>query len=390
MESGTLTRLSSLVKEPLFEELELKLKNPNLFYILRLEDFEIRHSNFLAWLLNPQGNHQLGDLFLKHVLKDLFSNRAFKWINEFEVDQLDLGDVDVKREWQNIDILIVSKRFVICIENKFGSSEHSGQLHRYKVKLEENFPKHNHVFVYLTPYGATPLSKEDQELYMIYTYSDISERLQTIIDVYNEHIPSRVMLYLKDYITVIKRRIMKEDELNILARKIYESHKEALDFIFDNKPDRLAEVDVIFREFVKKEGWILGTKSKGLTRFLSPRLNEIIPRSGIYGWKNKESFLFEFDYWPKNINFKTVISPGNDNHREMLSKLLSSIEGSIKPRGSQWLTHFNLKWSYDVTNLKYSNEDIAKKLTSIWPDIKDLVVKMEQTLLGVQDQLKQT
>ena len=37
----------------------------NLFDILKITRTEIRHSNLLAWLLNPNENHNLGDCVLK-------------------------------------------------------------------------------------------------------------------------------------------------------------------------------------------------------------------------------------------------------------------------------------------------------------------------------------
>ena len=36
----------------------------NIFKVLKLDNHEIRHSNFLAWLLNPKENHNLqGNFF---------------------------------------------------------------------------------------------------------------------------------------------------------------------------------------------------------------------------------------------------------------------------------------------------------------------------------------
>jgi hypothetical protein len=35
---------------------------------------------------------------------------------------------------------------------------------------------------------------------------------------------------------------MKNDELNELAIKIYKAHRDALDFIFDNRPDPATEL----------------------------------------------------------------------------------------------------------------------------------------------------
>ena len=44
------TRYSQLVKDINFDKLDLELKNPNIFHILKISNTEIRHSNFLSWL----------------------------------------------------------------------------------------------------------------------------------------------------------------------------------------------------------------------------------------------------------------------------------------------------------------------------------------------------
>ena len=48
-----------LVDNTELEELSAKLSIFNIFGVLRVEDTEIRHSNVLAWLLDPQGSHGL-------------------------------------------------------------------------------------------------------------------------------------------------------------------------------------------------------------------------------------------------------------------------------------------------------------------------------------------
>ena len=37
----------------------------NLFDVLKISRTEIRHSNMLGWLLNPNENHGMGDAFLR-------------------------------------------------------------------------------------------------------------------------------------------------------------------------------------------------------------------------------------------------------------------------------------------------------------------------------------
>ena len=66
-----------LIKDINFDKLDLELKNPNIFQILKISNTEIRHSNFLSWLLDPLQSHKLGDIFLKRFLREVFSSEIF-------------------------------------------------------------------------------------------------------------------------------------------------------------------------------------------------------------------------------------------------------------------------------------------------------------------------
>ena len=52
-----------LVDNPELERLSTKLSEFNIFHILRSDRAELKHSNVLAWLLNPKENHGLEDKF---------------------------------------------------------------------------------------------------------------------------------------------------------------------------------------------------------------------------------------------------------------------------------------------------------------------------------------
>src|SRR5690554_5777028 len=95
----------------------------NIFETLKITNTEIRHSNVLGWLLDPRENHNLKGRFLKNFIED---------INELAEQGLDLEVIDydsfeVRREWKNIDILVVSKKckFLLVVENKIWSDESS-------------------------------------------------------------------------------------------------------------------------------------------------------------------------------------------------------------------------------------------------------------------------
>ena len=118
--------------------LEEQIGRFNIFDALGIARVEIRHSNFLAWLLTPSESHGQGDLFLKAFLMDVLRKARQKGaeppISAVELDGADLRGVEVRREWRNIDLLIRcdKPRFVIAIENKIDSGEHGNQLERYK------------------------------------------------------------------------------------------------------------------------------------------------------------------------------------------------------------------------------------------------------------------
>lgn len=63
-----------LLKDPAYQELSAYYQTSTVFNILGLERNENRHSNFIAWLLNPKESHQLGEKPLRQFLSLLASH----------------------------------------------------------------------------------------------------------------------------------------------------------------------------------------------------------------------------------------------------------------------------------------------------------------------------
>ena len=127
----------------------------NIFKALGVDTQEIRHSSFLAWLLDPTQTHGLRDTFLKgFLMKTTSKARALGigTISPVDIDAWDLSDTEVRRERQNIDIILVNQpRNLVCvIENKIDSGEHGDQLRRYRAIVESMYPGWIHHFVFLT------------------------------------------------------------------------------------------------------------------------------------------------------------------------------------------------------------------------------------------------
>uniref|UniRef100_UPI0005608937 PD-(D/E)XK nuclease family protein n=1 Tax=Rhizobium fredii TaxID=380 RepID=UPI0005608937 len=91
------------------------------FEALGMVGAEIRHSNYLAYILNPHRPHGFGAGLLRPFLIQALAIRPSLYsITPLDVHLLDLGSAEIRREWQNIDLLIVvpQERVVVAIELK--------------------------------------------------------------------------------------------------------------------------------------------------------------------------------------------------------------------------------------------------------------------------------
>lgn len=117
----------------------------NVFKIVKVVHDEVRHSAFLAELLNPKGTHGQGDVFLRLFVEKL-GIKDFQCENAVANVEQHIGTV-TDTNGGRIDILIDDKRGNhIIIENKIYANDQDNQLIRYY-----NYSKQN--LFYLTLHG---------------------------------------------------------------------------------------------------------------------------------------------------------------------------------------------------------------------------------------------
>ena len=384
------SQYDKLLKDEDFDKLDLGMKNPNIFQILRITKNEIRHSNFLSWLLDPNQSHKLGDIFLKRFLREVFSSERFNDVEQVDVEGMDLSKVEVLREWKNIDVLIKLNDVVICVENKVLSKEHSNQLKRYREIIQNDFPNEKKIFVYLTPEGDE--SENETDSYEPISYEFVVDTLERIISVYGESLNQQVKNYIKDYITIIKRELMETDELTELSKKIYSNHKELFDFIYEHKPDVLDDVKSIFEEQIKNRGWILGSQGKVYLRFTTHKISELTYiNENSNGWRKKESFLFEFvlNHKKNRMNTKTVISPSDSNYdTQRLSEIFMEIEVFKPPTGKKWLVNYQKLVKFPFSKVDdLSDEEIEFEFNKILDGFSPIIKLVEDKFMEHKDEI---
>ena len=122
MEKTLEQQLDKLMLSEDLEELNNLTGHFNIFNALKLQNNEIRHSNFLAWIMTPYESHKLGDYFLKEFLKSAIKEYSLNTdisLSLKDIAFLKFDDAEIRREYKNIDLLIVSQqnKFVCIVEN---------------------------------------------------------------------------------------------------------------------------------------------------------------------------------------------------------------------------------------------------------------------------------
>lgn len=268
-------QLEKLLLSEDFEELNLKTNHFNIFNALKLQNAEIRHSNFLGWLMAPNETHELGDYFLKEFLKSAIKDFSLDEKTELCLSDIALRSFDnaeIRREYKNIDILVVDNdnKFVCVVENKTWTDEHDNQLVRYAKEVCEEFPNYKKLFIFLTPpkekidYGnlikRDEFDKDTKKVIATYYYVPMNyEQVFNVIDktlrFNDKRLNADVKTFIEHYKKMIKRDIMKiKDKDTVeLCRRIYKNHKNAIDMIVESTKDLQKEIDEILIKLINED-----------------------------------------------------------------------------------------------------------------------------------------
>ena len=217
----------------------------NIFDVLKLSRQEDFHSKMLAWLLDSNENHGLGTDFFTAMMSQLVQCAGTDRYDLLRMQTLDYSSFTVYKDWQNIDIVLVSdkEKMVIVIENKVTSKERDQELSRYRSQIEKEFDRLDKVYIFLSKEG---ILLSDIEFWDTMTFSDLVELLEQICE--RKNLKLDVEHMIRNYKEIIRRDIVDEHQLMEICNKIYNKHKKALDLIFENRMDDKNVVGTIIRE----------------------------------------------------------------------------------------------------------------------------------------------
>ena len=314
------------------QDLERRVGRFNLFDALKIGDREIRHSNFLAWLLDPAESHGRGDRYLKAVLMDLFRRSpADRPLSPAQVEAGALAGVDVRRESSHIDLLIVCRglRFVVAVENKIGGSDGRNQLDKYEGVVGREFPASDgwrHSFVYLTPDGSPPQHGD----WPTYSYADLHAVLSRVHAQDTADVADDVSRFVGHYLHLVGTKIMDDTGLQELCRTIYKTHRQAIDLIVKHGMDRPANLVSLTAEWVRKDDryYFIGESANEVVFVPACWFDAVPPIAAPLGSKQRppEALLLVV---LKNVNdicyLRVLVAPSTDE--ELRKSVIQTIGG---------------------------------------------------------------
>ena len=366
------------------EERNRKGENFNLFSILSIERYELKHSALIANLLDPKGSHGCGDAFLRAFFEIALKGTAYPFesstppnsYTEYYTGPI-AGDTGGR-----IDILVESKssHYGLIIENKIYAGDQDKQLTRYDNYGKEIFGADGYLLVYLTLYGydaskeSTATKSAEEVGYLRLSYAeDILRWLEQCARLaYDKPL---VRESLNQYIRTIKQltyQDMNQENIQTII-DLAVDHPEVVATL-SSKRDAIAEgirEKYIFdklKEYADQKGWLYDDSESSY--------NEEEPKIRFRkeGWDG--SIIISADSEDKKSNYGWWINLwiGIDSKVTGAKKLACLEKQSPEyPMGWEYLTTPNWYSAENFPAMKTSvAEEIISKLNEI---IEELGIK---------------
>jgi PD-(D/E)XK nuclease superfamily len=351
-------------------ELEALVSRFNIFEALGVVNSELRHSNFLAFLLNPKESHGLGTLMLKRFLQEALQgqeNQGVTSLTPIEIDIGDFGASEVLTEVDSIDVLIhdPKNQIVVIIENKVNSDQHSDQLARYYKQTHKKYPGYKIFGIYLTRYTEP----SGHPKYAAMSHAMVCDLVKEIMSLPRIMLDPGVNVALSQYTDMLGRHFMEDEKIANLCTKIYQHHKQAIDLIMEHLPNQRDEIAKKLRALISTQpGLTHDDGGTGYVRFASKAMDIPYFADGS-GWtKSGRMLLFEFRNNPTSLQLVLVLGPGVSDKRSRIFEVAQKSGKLFSPGNTLYA-----KWSQiykrvflESSDYNLPTEELMQKIDSKW------------------------
>lgn len=366
------------------EERNRKGENYNLFSILSIERYELKHSALIANLLDPEGSHGCGDAFLRAFFEIALKERTYLFedctlphsYTEYYTGPI-AGDTGGR-----IDILVESKssHYGLIIENKIYAGDQDKQLTRYDNYGKKTFGAGRYLLVYLTLFGSEA-SKES-------TATKSAEEVGYLRLSYAKDI----LLWLKECVRLADNKPLVRESLNQYIRTIkqltyQDMNQEDIQKIIDLAVDH---PEVVATLSSKRDAIAQGIREK----YIFDKLKEYADQKGWLYDDSESSYneeepkiRFRKEGWDGSI----IISADSEDKKSNYGWWMNLWIGiDSKVTGAKKLAclekqspEYPMGWEYLTTPNWYSAENFPAMKTSV---AQEIINKLDEIIeeLGIK------
>ena len=208
----------------------VKRREFNAFNVLRYAEYEIRHSNVMAWLLDPNETHGAGRAFLEWFLgRARLPGRLPGKIVRGDGGQT----VRVERELYHVDVVIFLEsdqgRHIFAIENKpeWASPEHYEQVRAHLGRLRPEYPGHV-IHCVLLSTSREGIDGEDEIAHV--SWRDVGAQVKRMHDE-GDFRQGEVAAFIRQYLVAVGRLIGPEESGADYFGKLLNDHDSLLEYM---------------------------------------------------------------------------------------------------------------------------------------------------------------
>lgn len=232
------------------ELIEIGKREFSLMKVFGVENYELAHSSFLAWLLDPFGDHGLGSQFVEK-----FIHKAASKTKNLDLLHLDFSTLLVDREIPSdesrFDIRIrdPNSSFLSIVENKILSVEGFDQTNR--LYRDFHCLSLNELFVFLTlDRKATP----ENANFISLTYDEVLLMLKSVLEGVSN---ADARFLIKNYLCTLERLIMskKFERFSERTKLYYQYQKHIEDVNKAFNQDRELLLSTLEDEIQRRSWW---------------------------------------------------------------------------------------------------------------------------------------
>lgn len=377
-----------VVDNPELERLEMLLDQFNMFEAIGATWQEGRHSDVLAFLLNPQQNHGLGDAFFKRLLQKAIaaSYGTPLPVSTIDLDVWDCNQVIVLRGNQRIDILMLDERhrLAVILDNRLTESGNAFQMQRYWETVSTLYSGWNILGLYLTVDGEPP----PDERYLPIDYNLTCTLIEKLVESRTATLGKDVDIMLSHYTEMLRRHIVGESEITRLCRRIYGKHQRAFDLIYEHRLGRQKVIRNVTRLLIEqKQGLVLDHSQERYTGFAVQEWDTpVLLSSKDSGGRPGRALIFEFDTWQDTLPLRLYIASCPDDVRQKLLEMASATQPpfQVDPApmpGADWIIIFERHFLETDFYEEASTDALAEKILENWADfLKNDLSNMDAVL----------